>query len=754
MFNFFNQRLSIAARLTAVAAIFVVSSVVSAVLLANYGMTNIAFSQKERLGTDYIGLIWQALDAGTTDVPGHARYDETFDSAAQYTAFTKAQGRSERVAAAVALIVAVADGSNLTLDPDLDSYYAMDAATVKLPTLLNSNLALSQAIALPESDSDRRMKIALALDRFETIASAAYGSLDTSMKNNAAGVTRAALQSPKTKLKASTDAMSQTAHSLLNSASGDYAATAAPFDTALSTLQLATNAELARLLDVRIAGLVRGLILNIAIVAAMIALSLALTIAIIFGLSRRFTALGEAMSRLNRGDKTVEVPYLDDTNETGHIAETLARMKESLIQRETDERQREADRLAAAQAQKAAETEAQIKSETLVVETFGAGLKALAEGNLAFRLVAELPPAYRTLQENFNQAVAAFETTRQERETAAKQQLIERQEAHHAQKRAAEEAQSRAVEMVVSSFGEGLKALAARDLTFRIVSDLPEDYRQLQLDFNAALDQLGTAMKDIDRRAAEIASTAQQITGAADEMAQRTERQAASIEQTAAAMEEITATVDKSAQNTHAASNNARNAKSGAEHGNTVTQNTVCAMRAIAQSSGQITQIISVIDEIAFQTNLLALNAGVEAARAGEAGKGFAVVASEVRALAQRSAEAAKQIKSLIKTSEDQVETGVEQVGESGKALQTIVEDINSIHALMTEIDNAQKEQARALGEINSAINQMDQTTQQNSAMAEESHAAAMALADSAAELAELIAQFRTADGIPERRAA
>lgn len=743
MFKLMNRTLSVGTRLAIVACFFIVSSAVSAALLAKYGLTNIDFSKKERLGTAYNQQIWQALQRGAKTIPGHGDYDAVFSSAAAYDAFAKAPP-SDRIATAANLIVAVADGSNLTLDPDLDSYYAMDASTVKLPNLLAMSQALREAMATGADDPDRRIKIAMALDRFETAANATLSSLDTCMKSNASGQSKLALQGPRAALAAAADALTVAAHSELNGQPNRFADAAAGFPGVLDKGWVATNAELERLLDRRIEGMVEGLIVNILIVVAIVLLALALTLAVTVGLSRRFRDLDAAMSRLNKGDKSVEIPYLDDVNETGRIAETLANLKKGLIEREEAAQQRRQERQAAEEARRAAEAEAQAKSEALVVSTFGTALKALADDDLAFRLDADLPAAYRVLQENFNHAIAAFERNKAEREEAARQREAERIAAAEAQNRAAEEAQNRAMALVVASFGEGLNALANRDLTYRLMTELPAGYRQLQIDFNAALEQLAAALAEIDVRAADIAINAQQISQASQAMAQRTEQQAASLEQTSAAMEEITATVNASADNAKQTVTMATNAQHNASRGETVTKSMIEAMRAIAKSSSEITGILGVMDDIAFQTNLLALNAGVEAARAGEAGRGFAVVATEVRALAGRSADAARQIKALIGTSESHVEHGVTLTEESGAALTGIVQDIDRINELMARIAGAQQEEATALSEISSAVGHMDQTTQQNAAITQQNTATARAMADSAKELATLIARFRT----------
>jgi methyl-accepting chemotaxis protein len=234
-----------------------------------------------------------------------------------------------------------------------------------------------------------------------------------------------------------------------------------------------------------------------------------------------------------------------------------------------------------------------------------------------------------------------------------------------------------------------------------------------------------------------------EISQAADDLSRRTEQQAASLEETAAALDEITATVNRTAAGARQAAETVRAAKSDAETSGNIVRDAVSAMGAIEQSAREINQIIGVIDEIAFQTNLLALNAGVEAARAGDAGRGFAVVASEVRALAQRSAEAAKAIKALITASTGQVTTGVSLVGQTGEALQRIVGRVAEIDDLMSEIAASAQEQASGLHQVNIAVNQMDQVTQQNAAMVEESTAASHSLTQEAASLAGSVSRFQ-----------
>ncbi len=319
---------------------------------------------------------------------------------------------------------------------------------------------------------------------------------------------------------------------------------------------------------------------------------------------------------------------------------------------------------------------------------------------------------------------------------AFKQAAVDHREAQKAL-----QAQNEAV--VNESFGAGVSRLAAGDLTYRVEQDVPEAYEQLKRNFNAAMDKLQAAMRGINDNTGGVKTAASEISHAADDLSRRTEQQAASLEETAAALDEITATVRKTADGARQANTVVAEAKSEAERSGEVVRNAVAAMGEIEGSSRKIAQIIGVIDEIAFQTNLLALNAGVEAARAGEAGRGFAVVASEVRALAQRSSDAAKEIKTLINASSQQVENGVELVNKTGGALQKIVTKVAEISGLVSEISASTQEQSSGLAQVNTAVNQMDQVTQQNAAMVEESTAASHSLAGEADALTAMVSKFK-----------
>jgi methyl-accepting chemotaxis protein len=299
--------------------------------------------------------------------------------------------------------------------------------------------------------------------------------------------------------------------------------------------------------------------------------------------------------------------------------------------------------------------------------------------------------------------------------------------------------------VVVDALGKGLSALAQGDLTHRIDVTFAERSRQLKDDYNAAMDALSDTMGEIITLTGAMRSGTAEVSTATDDLSRRTERQAAALEETAAALDEITVTVKKTAEGARAAADITNGAQKGAAEREQIIADTTAAMAQIESTSGRIGEIIGVIDEIAFQTNLLALNAGVEAARAGEAGRGFAVVASEVRALAQRSADAAREIKELIAASSASVGEGAQLVARTGGALTALIGQVAKINQLAGEIAASANEQAVGLVEINTAVNQMDQTTQQNAAMVEQTTAANQALSYEAEQLAHLIQRFRIA---------
>jgi len=346
------------------------------------------------------------------------------------------------------------------------------------------------------------------------------------------------------------------------------------------------------------------------------------------------------------------------------------------------------------------------------------------------------------------------------RDAAVEKERLERQAAED--RRAAEEERARGdaaraeaarqVAQVVDGLGRGLARLAQGDLTYRVRDDWAGEYQKIQDDFNNAIDQLQDTLTAIVESTREVSSASAEISSSTTDLSQRTEEQAANLEETSASMEEISATVRKNAENAQHANGLMQGTREVAGRGGEVVAQAVSAMTRIEQSSRKISDIISVIDEIARQTNLLALNAAVEAARAGEAGRGFAVVASEVRSLAQRSAQAAKDIKDLIVNSSTAVGEGVDLVNRAGASLEEILKSINDVAAIVADIANASAEQAAGIEQINKALNQMDEVTQQNSALVEENAATAKTLEHQSNALDGRVAAFRLYEGDAELR--
>ena len=281
------------------------------------------------------------------------------------------------------------------------------------------------------------------------------------------------------------------------------------------------------------------------------------------------------------------------------------------------------------------------------------------------------------------------------------------------------------------------------DLTRRLSVQGNDELTQIARAFNHFTDKIASVLVRIRESSETVRHASTEIASGNQDLSARTEQQASSLEETAAAMEQLTATVQHNAENARQARQLASSASDIATHGGTVVDQVVRTMGGIEQSSHRIADIIGVIDSIAFQTNILALNAAVEAARAGEQGRGFAVVASEVRTLAQRSATAAKEIKALIDDSVGQVDAGSRLVQDAGATMGKVVESVQRVTAIVTEISNASQEQSTGIAEIGTAVSQMDQSTQQNAALVEEATAAAQSLQQQAAQLADVVAGFR-----------
>ncbi len=389
-----------------------------------------------------------------------------------------------------------------------------------------------------------------------------------------------------------------------------------------------------------------------------------------------------------------------------------------------------------------------VRSVVRPVERLKASMQAIADEDVS----AEVPEVDRkdeigqmarvlvVLRDSVKERIAL-----RQREAEQQSQLDEERRSNEHRLQSGAQAQADAMATV----GAALEKLAAGDLTAEIARISPE-YSKLRDDFNTAVSALHGVIQSIAQSTEVVYGSAGDISEAANNLSRRTEQQAAALEQTAAALDEITSTVKSASERAAEAREMVNETKGSAAKSGDIVRNAVAAMSRIEGSSSRISQIIGVIDEIAFQTNLLALNAGVEAARAGEAGRGFAVVAQEVRELAQRSAGAAKEIKELIRNSATEVETGVTLVRSTGDALTEIEALVNRVNETVASIATAAREQATGLQEVNTAVNSMDQMTQQNAAMVEETTAASQTLAQESRELKSLLQTFRLSSGSNE----
>jgi methyl-accepting chemotaxis protein len=452
------------------------------------------------------------------------------------------------------------------------------------------------------------------------------------------------------------------------------------------------------MLDTRQAILTWLIGIGLAIAAFGVLLGLVVSNAI----TRPVAGLNDAMAKLTKGDVEAEVPATEQHDEIGAMARAVLVFKEGMI----DKLRMEAEQRAAEEAQRKAEAEQRAREAGIVAEVTTVA-KAAGEGDLDRRIdLAGKDGFLLNLCEGVNNLVNL-------------------------------------TGIALRDVATVLAAVAQGDLTKRITNPYSGLFDQLKGDVNKTADKLYEMVSNINESAAQITTAAGEISAGSADLSERSEQQASSLEETAASMEELSATVKQNAQNAQQANQLASGAREVATSGGQVVADAIGAMGRIEASSQKIGDIVGMIDEIAFQTNLLALNAAVEAARAGDAGKGFAVVAQEVRNLAQRSAQASKEIKSLISQSTGEVKQGAELVSKAGTTLQEILVNVKRVADIVAEIATASSEQASGIEQVNAALSQMDEMTQQNAALVEESAASAVALEDQAGELNRLMVFFQ-----------
>jgi methyl-accepting chemotaxis protein len=460
----------------------------------------------------------------------------------------------------------------------------------------------------------------------------------------------------------------------------------------------------------------------------------------------------ESLHAIARGGAAEEIMGGDRKDEIGLMARAVIAIRERTAENAMGQAQLESENarqaeIAAQEAERAAKQKAYMDEMLRMCRV----IEDIAGGNLNI----EIPNRNRDdeIGAMARAIVILRDNDEARRRTDAELDLQRRtaEETREANLRAEREQKER-LSKVMDELAGGLSALAQGDLRHALEERFPEEFESQRLDFNAALQGLRAVVWAIAERSDAMHSGARALSDAASQLSDRTESQAASLEETAAALDQITATVKRANEGANQARALVQNAEQNSLRSTEVLTKTVAAMSQIQNSSNQIGQIIGVIEEISFQTNLLALNAGVEAARAGEAGRGFAVVAQEVRALAQRAADAAKEIKGLISESSGHVQEGSTLVNQTSETLQAVLADVAKIRERVIEIADSSGEQSTALHEVNAALNQMDQVTQRNAAMVEESTANTQRLSDDARELAREIEKFKLTDAAARRQ--
>ncbi len=782
---------------------------------------DIAFADLERNGVTYIEVLSPVVTALATEPAGAVPaamealadraklFDPMFKSQEAVEALRRAASgsdRSQALEAAKAAIQKVADGSNLTLDPDLDSFYLMDAVVLRMPELAAATNTLRGAL---QRYLDGRpglaefSDLAMSSSRYEAAVSALQSSLTSAMDNNADGSVKRALTEPAAKLRDAAGSLSAAldagrAALLRGEALSGARQIIGAADSLIAVngqLMHPVERDLERLLQRRIDGFKADMRLKMGIVLGFFLLTIILGVAILRSIKHPISDLIGTIRRFQDGDYSSPVAHAAKQSEIGEIARALQQFQQ----------------LGAIQALNNAAIEA--SGTCLMITDPDEKIVVLSNGLRS--LLSELEPDFRSGDPAFSVAAMPGQhidcyrlnprltrsvltddgKTRQVKyeiagrtihvamsyilgtdghvightllwndvtaDLAAQQEIacvvsdagrgeFSRQLDLSSKTGAALEiaqglnSVSATVQSAMMEFAGSLGAIAKGDFSQMITTDYAGLFGMLRDEINETNLRLSQTIAKVQQTTRTASGFSEEIRSGSDDLAARTEAQASALVETAATMEELAASVRSSAMSAKLAAGRASETMVLAERGGAIAGEAVAAIGRIEQTSRRITDITSVIDEIAFQTNLLALNAAVEAARAGDAGKGFAVVASEVRALAQRSSTAAKDISALLATSEEEVAGGVKLVRSAGQSLAEILTASQSVSAAVQEIAAASGEQATGIEEVSRTTEHLDETTQRNAALAEQSLSAARQLSSQMRDLDTMVAGFVT----------